>query len=127
VLKCIEQGYLQRELADSAYRFQKEIENKERIIVGINDFIDEEDEVKIPILKIDPQVERDQIAALEKVKEGRDNERVMVTLTALKKAIQSGENHMPPLLDCIRCYTTEGEITALLTEIFGTYTEPPLI
>ncbi len=127
VLKCIEQGYLQRELADSAYRFQKEIENKERIIVGINDFIDDEEDVKIPLLKIDPQVERDQNIALRKVKEDRDNERVKVTLAALKKAVQAGENHMPPLLDCIRCYTTEGEITAVLTEVFGTYTEPPLI
>jgi methylmalonyl-CoA mutase N-terminal domain/subunit len=127
VLKCIDQGYLQRELADSAYRFQKEIENKERIIVGINDFIEEEEEAKIPLLKIDAQVERDQIAALKKVKEGRDNDRVKTTLAALKKAVQAGENHMPPLLDCVRCYTTEEEITSVLTEVFGTYTEPPII
>jgi len=127
VLKCIEQGYLQRELADSAYRFQKEIENKERIIVGVNGFIEDEGDVKIPILKIDAQVERDQITSLKRVKENRDNERVKNALAELKRAVKAGDNHMPPLLDCIRCYTTEEEITSVLAEVFGTYTEPPLI
>ncbi len=126
VLKCIDQGYFQREIADAAYRYQKEIEAKERIIVGVNDFV-EEKKGEIPLLKIDQQVERDQIAALRAVKAGRDSERVKATLAALKKAVQAGENHMPPLLDCIRCYTTEEEITSVLTEVFGTYTEPPLI
>ncbi len=126
VLKCIDQGFFQREIAEAAYRYQKEIEKKERIIVGINEFIEEE-KVKIPILKIDPQVEKDQIAATRKVKEGRDNDRVKTTLAALKKAVQAGENHMPPLLDCIRCYTTEEEITSVLASVFGTYTEPPII
>jgi methylmalonyl-CoA mutase N-terminal domain/subunit len=126
VLKCIEQGFFQREIAEAAYRYQKEIEKKERIIVGINDFIEEE-KVKIPVLKIDPQVEKDQIAATRLIKERRDNERVKTTLVALKKAVQAGENHMPPLLDCIRCYTTEEEITSVLSSVFGTYTEPPII
>ena len=127
VLKCIEEGYFQRELAESAYRYQKEIEAKERIIVGINDFIEEDEDVKIPLLKIDDQVEKDQIALLKQVKASRDNDRVKSCLAALKKAAQTGANHMPPLLDCVRCYTTEEEITSVLTEVFGTYTEPPLI
>lgn len=127
VLKCIEQSYFQREIADAAYRFQKEIENKERIIVGINEFVEEEEKVEIPILKIDPQVERDQIKSLKNVKAGRDNERVKTTLATLKMAVEASENHMPPLLDCVRCYTTEEEITSVLTEVFGLYTEPPLI
>jgi methylmalonyl-CoA mutase N-terminal domain/subunit len=127
VLKCIEEGYFQREIAESAYRYQKEIENKERIVVGINDFIEEEEEVKIPILKIDEQIEKDQVASLKKVKERRDNDRVKACLAELKKAAETGENHMPPLLDCVRCYTTEEEITSVLTEVFGTYTEPPLV
>ena len=127
VLKCIEQGYFQREIAEAAYRFQKEIENKERIIVGINEFVEEEEQVEIPILKIDQQVEIDQIASLKHVKAGRDNDRVKTCLAVLKKAAQTGENHMPPLLECIRCYTTEEEITSVLTEVFGLYTEPPLI
>jgi methylmalonyl-CoA mutase N-terminal domain/subunit len=127
VLKCIEEGYFQREIAESAYRYQKEIENKERIVVGINDFIEEEEEIKIPILKIDEQIEKDQVASLKKVKERRDNDRVKACLAELKKAAETGENHMPPLLDCVRCYTTEEEITSVLTEVFGTYTEPPLV
>jgi methylmalonyl-CoA mutase N-terminal domain/subunit len=127
VLKCIEEGYFQRELAESAYRYQKEIESKERIIVGINDFTEEDEEVKIPILKIDEQVEKDQIASLKKVKASRDNDRVKTCLAALKKAAEDGSNHMPPLLDCIRCYTTEEEITSVLAEVFDTYTEPPLV
>ncbi|UCE67588.1 MAG: methylmalonyl-CoA mutase family protein [Candidatus Zixiibacteriota bacterium] len=127
VLKCIEQGYFQREIAEAAYRYQKEIEKKERIIVGVNDYIEEGEEIAIPILKIDEQVEKDQVASLKKVKEKRDNDRVKTTLAALKKAAENGENHMPPLLDCVRCYTTEEEITSVLTEVFGTYTEPPLI
>jgi methylmalonyl-CoA mutase, N-terminal domain len=126
VLKCIDQGYFQREIADAAYRYQKEIEAKDRIIVGVNDFI-ESDEVKIPLLKIDSQVEIDQNASLKKVKVSRDNDRVKTCLAALKKAAQTGDNHMPPLLDCIRCYTTEEEITSVLAGVFGTYTEPPLI
>jgi methylmalonyl-CoA mutase N-terminal domain/subunit len=127
VLKCIEQGYFQREIAEAAYRYQKEIEKKERIIVGVNDYIEEGEEIAIPILKIDEQVEKDQVASLKKVKENRDNDRVKTTLAALKDAAQKGENHMPPLMDCVRCYTTEEEITSVLSEVFGTYTEPPLI
>ena len=127
VLKCIEQGYFQREIAEAAYRFQKEIENKERIIVGINEFVEDREKVEIPILKIDKQVESDQIAASTKIKQERDNDRVKTCLAELKGAVKAGENHMPPLLDCVRCDTTEEEITSVLTEIFGIYTEPPLI
>ncbi len=127
VLKCIEQGYFQREIAEAAYRYQKEIEANDRIIVGINDFTDNDEQVEIPILKIDEQVEKEQIASLNEVKASRDNDRVKTTLAALKKAAQDGTNHMPPLLDCVKCYTTEEEITSVLTEVFGTYTEPPLI
>jgi methylmalonyl-CoA mutase N-terminal domain/subunit len=127
VLQCIDQGYFQREIAESAYRYQKEIEANERIIVGINDFIEEDEKVQIPILKIDEQIEKDQVALLKKIKTGRDNDRVKTCLSELKKAAETGDNHMPPLLDCIRCYTTEEEITSVLTEVFGIYTEPPLI
>ncbi|MEE9554033.1 MAG: methylmalonyl-CoA mutase family protein [candidate division Zixibacteria bacterium] len=127
VLKCIEEGYFQRELAESAYRYQKEIESKDRIVVGINDFTEDDEEVKIPILKIDDKVEKEQLASLKKIKTSRDNDRVKTCLATLKKAAQDGSNHMPPLLDCVRCYTTEEEITSVLTEVYGIYTEPPLI
>jgi len=127
VLKCIEEGYLQREIAKSAYRYQLEIEKKERIIVGVNDFIEPDEKIEIPLLKIDEAVAREQIQDLHKVKAGRDNDRVKRCLAELRKAAQTGENHMPSLLQCVRCYTTEGEITATLKEIFGEYIEPPLI
>ena len=127
VLKCIEEGYLQREIAKSAYRYQLEIERKERIIVGVNDFIEPDEKIEIPILVIDDEVAKEQIKNLQEVKAGRDNDRVKHCLADLKKAAETGENHMPPLLDCVRCYTTEGEITATLKEVFGEYVEPPLI
>lgn len=127
VLKCIEEGYLQREIAKSAYRYQLEIERKERIIVGVNDFIEPDEKIEIPILVIDDEVAKEQIKSLQEVKAGRDNDRVKRCLADLKKAAETGENHMPPLLECVRCYTTEGEITATLKEVFGEYVEPPLI
>jgi len=127
VLKCIEEGYFQREIAESAFRYQREIEKKERIIVGVNDFIEPDEKVEIPLLVIDEKVEREQVENLKKVKASRDNDKVKRTLAELKKAIEAGENHMPPLLECVRCYTTEEEITGVMKEVFGEYVEPPMI
>jgi methylmalonyl-CoA mutase N-terminal domain/subunit len=125
VLKCIEQGYFQQEIARSAYRYQKEIEAKDRIVVGINDFIEPDEEIKIPILYIDPQVEQDQCDALKKLRENRDNDQVKRSLENLRKVAQGNENTVPAILDCVRCYTTEGEIVDVLREVFGEYQEPP--
>ncbi len=125
VLKCIEQGYFQKEIARSAYRYQKEIEAKDRIVVGINDFIEPDEEIKIPILYIDPQVEKDQCAALKKIKQSRDNDKVKRSLENLRKVAQGSDNTVPGILECVRCYTTEGEIVDLLREVFGEYQEPP--
>ena len=127
VLKCIEEGYFQREIAEAAYRYQKQIENKERIVVGINDFILEDEKVEILVLKIDPEVEREQLENLQKVRERRDNDKVKRSLESLKKVAHGTENTMPALIECVRCYTTEGEICDVLREVFGEYTEPPLI
>ncbi len=125
VLKCIEQGYFQQEIARSAYRYQKEIEAKDRIVVGINDFIESDEEIKIPILYIDPQMEKDQSTALKKLKEKRDNDKVKRSLENLKKVAQGTENTVPAILECVRCYTTEGEIVDVLRVVFGEYQEPP--
>jgi methylmalonyl-CoA mutase N-terminal domain/subunit len=127
VLKCIEEGYFQREIAEAAYRYQKQIESKERIVVGINDFILEDEEVEIPILKIDPEVEKGQVQGLQEVRRERDNDKVRRSLESLKKVAQGTENTMPALIDCVRCYTTGGEICDVLREVFGEYVEPPLI
>ena len=127
VLKCIEEGYFQREIAEAAYRYQKQIEEKERIVVGVNEFVLEDEKVEIPILKIDPEVEKEQVRNLKKVREKRDNDKVKRSLENLKKVAQSTENTMPALIECVRCYTTEGEICDVLREVFGEYVEPPLI
>ncbi len=127
VLKCIEEGYFQREIAEAAYRYQKQIESKDRIVVGVNDFVLEDEKVEIPILKIDPEVEREQVKNVQKVREKRDNDKVKRSLDSLKRVAQGTDNTMPALIECVRCYATEGEICDVLREVFGTYVEPPLI
>jgi len=127
VLKCIEEGFFQREIANAAYRYQKEIEKKERIIVGINEFIELEEKVKIPILYIDPQVEIDQCNDVIKLRETRDNDKVKRSLEDLRKVAQGTGNTVPAILECVRCYTTEGEIVDVLRDVFGEYHEPPII
>jgi methylmalonyl-CoA mutase N-terminal domain/subunit len=127
VLKGIEEGYFQREIARAAYQYQQEIEKKERIIVGVNEFALEDEKIEIPILKIEPRVEREQCEGIAKLRAKRDNNRVRQTLEALKKAAAGTENTMPRILDCARAYATEGEICDALKEVFGEYTEPAMI
>ena len=125
VLKCIEEGYLQREIAKSAYRYQKEIERKERIIVGVNDYVMDE-HVDIPVLRIDESAAREQIASLNKVRKTRDNDKVARTLTDLTACAGGAGNTLKAILDCVRVYATEGEIVDALRPVFGEYTEPPM-
>ena len=127
VLKCIEEGFFQKELADSAYRYQQEIDRKERIIVGVNSFVNENEGIEIPILEINESVARDQIAGLNKVKKTRDNDKVSRTLEDLRRVIRTSDNHIPVLLECVRCYATEGEIVEVMKSVFGEYTELPII
>jgi methylmalonyl-CoA mutase N-terminal domain/subunit len=127
VLRCIEEGYLQREIANAAYRYQREIEKKERIIVGINDYVMDEEEIEIPILKIDETVAKEQCAFVQKVREDRDNDKVARTLEDLKTAAKGNGNTLKAMLDCARVYATEGEICEALKPIFGEYVEPPII
>ncbi|HEX9916892.1 MAG TPA: methylmalonyl-CoA mutase family protein [candidate division Zixibacteria bacterium] len=127
VLKGIEDGYFQREIAEAAYRYQKEIEQKDRIIVGINDFTIAGEKVEIPLTVIDEKVQNEQINAVKEVKRNRDSDKVKRSLEELRKVAKSGENTMPATIECVRCYTTEGEIVDVLREIFGEYQEPPLI
>jgi methylmalonyl-CoA mutase, N-terminal domain len=125
VLQCIEEGYFQREIAKSAYRYQKEIEKKERIIVGVNEYI-MENQVPIPVLRIDETAARDQIMSLKKVKGSRDNDKVKRTLADLTTCAQGAGNTLKAILDCVRVYATEGEIVDALRPVFGEYTEPPM-
>ncbi len=127
VLKCIEEGYLQREIADAAYRYQQQIERKERIVVGINDYIEDDEPVEIPLLEIDPQIEKDQIAVVRKVRAERDNDKVARALDHLREIAEGSENTVPAILECVRCYTTEGEIVDVLRSVFGEYQEPVVL
>ncbi len=126
VLPAIEAGFFQREIAESAYRYQREIDEHERIIVGVNDYIVDEP-ITIPILQMDPEGERRQIARLQKLRLERDNERVTQTLEALRTAAQGSANLMPFILDAVRAYATLGEITGVLRSVFGVYREPNII
>jgi methylmalonyl-CoA mutase N-terminal domain/subunit len=125
VLKGIEEGFFQREIAKSAYRFQKEIERQERIIVGVNGYVMDE-EITIPVLRIDESAARDQLASLKKVKQSRDNDKVKRTLEDLAVCAKGDGNTLKAILDCVRVYVTLGEIVDTLRPIFGEYQEPPM-
>ncbi|HEX6542775.1 MAG TPA: methylmalonyl-CoA mutase family protein [Ktedonobacterales bacterium] len=122
VMECIRNGFFQREIAEASYRFQREVEANERIIVGVNDYV-MGDEVKVPTLYVDPAKERIHLERLERVRRERDNERVGTALAALEQAARGSENTMPHLLDCARAYCTLGEMMSVFRKVFGDYTE----
>jgi len=123
VIPTIEKGFLQREVADSAYRYQKEIENKERILVGVNEYTVEEDWVPVELLRIDPKVEEEQLARLQRVKRERNNGRVREVLDKLHAAAERDENLMPTIIEAVKAYATLGEICDVLQSVFGEYRE----
>jgi methylmalonyl-CoA mutase N-terminal domain/subunit len=117
---AIEKGYIQREIQDSAYRYQKEIEKGERVVVGVNRFQVEEVPLK-DLLRVDPAVRISQIEKLEKLKAERDNGTVKGVLGELRKTAQGADNLMPVILDAVRVYATLGEICDALRDVFGEY------
>jgi methylmalonyl-CoA mutase N-terminal domain/subunit len=126
VIPAIEAGFFQREIADAAYRYQRELDGKEKVIVGVNDFVEEEEVIGIPILEIPPGVEAKQSARIAAVRQSRDALKAIRTLAALKQAAQDGTNLMPRLLDCTRAYVTLGEMCLELAEVFGVHQETPV-
>jgi len=118
--KAIEKGFIQREIQNSAYQYQKDVEDKKRIIVGVNQFQSEEETMK-DLLKVNPKIEKQQIKKLEEVKNKRDESKVKKSLNLLKEAANSDKNVMPFILDCVKGYATLGEICDQLREIFGEY------
>ncbi|HUR81395.1 MAG TPA: methylmalonyl-CoA mutase family protein [Thermoanaerobaculia bacterium] len=124
VVKGLELGWLQRKIAESAARQQWEIEQHRRVIVGVNEFVTEEEELKIPLLKIGERVDREQRERLAKIRKTRDNARCQKALDGLKKAARGQENTMPHILEAARAYCTLYEIRAALEEVFGAYREP---
>lgn len=121
----IEQGFVQREIGASAYRYQQEIEKGERVVVGLNRF-QVKGEEKIPLLKVDPEMEGKQKARLKELRQTRDNAMVRQTLAQLKTAAQGADNLMPPILSAVRTLATLGEICDTLREVFGEYEAPAL-
>ena len=125
VLKAIDCGFFQQEIADSAYLYQQAVDKQERIVVGVNRFNSDE-KPQIELLKIDPDVELKQVEKLKKLRNKRDNAAVSSALSELKATAATNENLIPKILAAVKCYTTEGEIVAALKEVFGVYKEKPL-
>lgn len=122
MIRAIESGYVQREIQESAYQYQKSIESKEQILVGVNEFIAEE-KVPFEILKLNPELEKTQVRRVQQLRARRDAEAVKTALTRLKKVAQGSDNLMPAILDAVKCYSTLGEISHALREVFGEYRE----
>jgi methylmalonyl-CoA mutase N-terminal domain/subunit len=120
---AIEKGFFQKEIADSAYRYQREIEEKKRIIVGVNDYTIEEPECPIELLRVDPKVEKEQVDNLQKLKRQRDNRKVKQMLEKLHYSAEKDENLMPIMIDAVKAYATIGEITEVLRQVYGEYKE----
>lgn len=123
VIPAIEAGFFQREIAEAAYRYQLELDNKEKIIVGVNDFVEEGGQIEIPILEISPEVERKQRKRIAELHSARNQQQADITLAALKRGAADGSNLMPLLLDCTRAYVTLGEMCDSLKEEFGVHEE----
>ncbi|WP_153724811.1 acyl-CoA mutase large subunit family protein [Heliorestis convoluta] len=125
VIPAIEQGFFQKEIAEAAFQYQKEIDEKKRIIVGVNDYI-EDMAMDMPLLRIDPAIEEEQVKKVQALRASRDNEKVEKALRELQAEARGTENLLPPLLEAVRAYATEGEIASTLKEVFGEYREQPV-
>ena len=125
-LKAIDQGYIQREIARSSYFYQKAVDTKDQVVVGVNDFrIDEETE--IPTLEIGAAIEKKQIERVRKLKRERDNVKVREALAKVKAAAAGDTNLMPVLIDAAKVYATVGEMSDAMRAVFGEYREPSMI
>jgi len=126
MVAAIERGYPQREVADSAYRFQQAVERKDRIIVGVNDFV-EEDARGVPTLYIDEAAAERQTERVRQLRKDRDNGRVRRALDGLKRVAEGQGNTMAPLIEAARAYATVGEMCDALRDVWGEYVETPTI
>jgi methylmalonyl-CoA mutase N-terminal domain/subunit len=124
VVRGIEMGWFQRQIAASAARQQRELEERRRVVVGVNEFVVDEPEVPIPLLKVGEESEREQVERLRALRGRRDGDLVRRRLDALVEAARRSENVIPPMLDCARAYATLGEIREALEGVYGAYREP---
>ena len=120
MIKCIEDGYINQEIEDASYRYQLEVENKERIIVGVNEFTNNDGE-PVEILKINPEIETIKRESLKELRNKRDNHRVNSDLKRLEEAARAGENLMPFIVEAVRDYATIGEMVRALERVYGRF------
>src|SRR2546428_6067873 len=123
VLACVQNGFFQREIAESAYRYQQEIDQHQRVIVGVNDYITEE-QVKVPTLYVDYEGQRAHLERLNRVRRERDQAAVKRALENLHRVAEGTENTMPAIIEAVRAYATLGEIMDVFRSVFGEYMEP---
>ncbi len=123
VIKCIEKGWIQNEIQNAAYQQQLDLESKNEIIVGVNDFIQSDKNKDVDVLKISEDVARDQIQRLTKFKKSRDNDKVKTHLHAISIAAENKDNLMPLFVDAVKDHVTLGEISDSLRKVFGLYRE----
>jgi methylmalonyl-CoA mutase N-terminal domain/subunit len=126
MVAAVEQGYPQKEIAEASYQFQQAVERREKTIVGVNDYV-MEDEPPLPILYIDETAAETQLAALDRLRQTRDAARLAKALDALREAARGTDNTMYPLLECVRAYATVGEMCDALRDVWGEYEEVPSI
>ena len=126
MVEAIERGFPQKEIAEASYRFQQAVESKEKVIVGVNDFV-QEDESPIEIMYIDESTADKQLATLDALKKTRNADQVARSLDALRNAARTTENLMPRILDAVRVYATVGEMCDALRDVWGEYEEVPVI
>ena len=126
MVAAIENGFPQKEVAESSYRFQQAVERKDKIIVGVNEYV-QEDDPPIQILYIDESAAERQLAKVEQVKRSRDAARVARALDTLRAAALDRTNLMPPIIEAVRAYATLGEMCDALREVWGEYEEVPVI
>lgn len=126
MVAAIENGFVQKEIQDAAYKFEKEIESGKRVIVGLNKFVLDEDQ-KPELLKIDLNTQEEQIKFLKKIKAGRDNDAVNNALSALKDAAKENGNIMPAVINAVKVYASVGEICNTMREVFGEFKETIVI
>jgi methylmalonyl-CoA mutase N-terminal domain/subunit len=122
MLAAIESGYVQKEIQKSAFEYQRAVETKEQIVVGVNEFQAEE-ERQMPTLRIDPAMEREQVARLEALRSKRDAAKTQAALTELGRRADGGENLLPAILSAVENFATVGEISDALRRVFGEYQE----
>ncbi|MBD3222759.1 methylmalonyl-CoA mutase [bacterium] len=127
VVPALEEGFFQREIADAAHWYQEALEREQRVVVGVNRYVDEGETQQIPILRIDKEIDANRRRELAELRTGRDQTAVDAALARVVRGARDGENLMPHFIDAVRTYATLGEIVEALKSVYGEYVEPIII